>query len=384
MTSEVEPTEPKKKASRNYKPATLKKLWGRAAARCAQPDCRIDLLVEPEHDHDPIAVIGEMCHIEGVEELAARHNANLTAEQRDDYENLILLCRNCHSKLDSQRNINTVEKIRELRNAHEEWVRANLPERGRSRTGWRVVVLQGTHPVEVSDALLALSPDFEAGGPRVVTVAAPVDWAQARTKLTETVNELLGVEDKFTTRIAVFPLAPVSTCVALGYLLTNRPITKAFQFQRDDRRWTWDAPTQNPVLAEVTHWPDAVPKTVENVAICFDLTGRVPEKSLTSEERAIGAVVRISVPIPSSDWLKQEQQLRHLGAIARRTFERMTADFPVATRWHLFYAGPAPGAVVIGQQLNPTLTPQVQLYEYQRGAEPEHQPSLVLEAGAIR
>jgi len=37
---------------------------------------------------------------------------------------------------------------------------------------------------------------------------------------------------------------------------------------------------------------------------------------------------------------------------------------PEAVEWHIFYAGPAPLAVSIGQQLNPTMYPPIQLYEY--------------------
>jgi hypothetical protein len=56
---------------------------------------------------------------------------------------------------------------------------------------------------------------------------------------------------------------------------------------------------------------------------------------------------------------------------ARQAFERAVQLFPGATRWHIFYAGPAPVAVAIGQQLNPTMCPRIQLYEYSlKDAEP--------------
>jgi hypothetical protein len=43
--------------------------------------------------------------------------------------------------------------------------------------------------------------------------------------------------------------------------------------------------------------------------------------------------------------------------------------------WHILYAGPAPGGVVVGQQLNPTMIPMVQLYEFQR---PRHILSITI------
>jgi hypothetical protein len=65
-----------------------------------------------------------------------------------------------------------------------------------------------------------------------------------------------------------------------------------------------------------------------------------------------------------------------LARLAREAFEDVLAGKPGITRWHLFYAGPAPGAVAVGQQLNPTMTPPVQLYEYRY---PEHLPSLLIQ-----
>jgi SMODS-associated and fused to various effectors sensor domain len=52
---------------------------------------------------------------------------------------------------------------------------------------------------------------------------------------------------------------------------------------------------------------------------------------------------------------------------------------PLAAEWHLFYAGPAPLAVVVGQQLNPTMYPAIQLYEYRHKESPRYKPSIRLQ-----
>jgi hypothetical protein len=53
---------------------------------------------------------------------------------------------------------------------------------------------------------------------------------------------------------------------------------------------------------------------------------------------------------------------------------------PDAAEWHLFYAGPAPLAVAIGQLLNPTMYPAIQLYEYRHKESPRYKPSIRLRA----
>jgi hypothetical protein len=92
---------------------------------------------------------------------------------------------------------------------------------------------------------------------------------------------------------------------------------------------------------------------------------------------ALLGVIDIAVPEPSVHWLEASAQLDALGTTAGEVFEKLLAKYPNAC-WHLFYAGPAPGAVKVGQQLNPTMTPPTQLYEFSRSTRPRYSPSILL------
>jgi hypothetical protein len=152
-------------ASRNHSDRTLKLLWGRAAGHCAMPDCRVELFAEAT-DYDPVVVIGDMAHVAGASDDGPRAEHELSLKARNDYENLILLCKNCHDRIDKQARSNRAERLKEINQAHEAWVRASLPERGRSRTGWTVVGLRGDHPIDLATADEALAPDFINGDPQ--------------------------------------------------------------------------------------------------------------------------------------------------------------------------------------------------------------------------
>jgi hypothetical protein len=56
-----------------------------------------------------------------------RGKSPLTADERDYYDNLILLCRNHHSEIDSQENTYPVDLLRQIKSDHELWVRQSLP-----------------------------------------------------------------------------------------------------------------------------------------------------------------------------------------------------------------------------------------------------------------
>src|SRR5262249_22322863 len=46
-------------------------------------------------------VVGEICHIRARRKGGARHDPQLTAVAKDQFENLILLCSTCHKLIDS-------------------------------------------------------------------------------------------------------------------------------------------------------------------------------------------------------------------------------------------------------------------------------------------
>lgn len=366
------------KSGRNYSLRTIKILWGRAAGRCAVPTCRIELFAEAT-DYDPVVLIGDIAHIEASSESGPRGNRNKATKDRDEYDNLILLCKNCHARLDGQKNTNSVEYIRQLRNDHEAWVRNSLPERGKSTTGWATILLQGIYPFDLETTIVALLPDFPSGEPLTIKIDPEQEnWSSIQIRLRIQINSLLKTQDPFDFRTAIFPLAPVSACLALGYYLTNRPHTRLFQYHRDNHSWGW--PDNSPLLSELTvsGLPDQIIRSQDEIAIAFDLSAAITDDVIQEANSQFLGKVHVAIPSPNTGWLQHQDQLKELAKITRWVFEKCVQNYPNVTKWHIFYAGPAPGAVMVGQQINPTMCPPVQLYEYQHKRTPAYLPSIIL------
>ena len=100
-------------------------LWGRAANRCAFPSCQLDLFIDATETDDE-ALIGEECHIVARSSHGPRGDSQLTPEQRDKYGNLILLCAVHHELVDDQPGEYSVERLRQMKQDHENWVKASL------------------------------------------------------------------------------------------------------------------------------------------------------------------------------------------------------------------------------------------------------------------
>lgn len=100
-------------------------LWGRSGNICAFPDCKKELVMD-ETETDDFSIIGEEAHIIAQKEDGPRGVSDLAQEQRDKYDNLILLCSIHHKLIDDQPSFHTVEKIKEYKNIHESWIKSSL------------------------------------------------------------------------------------------------------------------------------------------------------------------------------------------------------------------------------------------------------------------
>ena len=105
----------------------IKLLWSNAAGRCSFTDCNERLTVE-QAAHSAPHTLGEMAHIKGKKKGSNRYDGTQTDEQRDSYENLILLCPNHHTLIDKPENeeIYTVDILLEMKIDHEAFISKRL------------------------------------------------------------------------------------------------------------------------------------------------------------------------------------------------------------------------------------------------------------------
>jgi hypothetical protein len=84
--------------------------------------------------YDDESIVGEECHIIARDPNGPRGNSTLPVDQRNAYDNLILLCSVHHKLIDDQVNIYSVDKLKELRKNHEAWVSKSLGSRQENNT----------------------------------------------------------------------------------------------------------------------------------------------------------------------------------------------------------------------------------------------------------
>lgn len=102
-----------------------KMLWGWSGNRCALPTCR-RLLVEDETYTDDASIVGDEAHIVAREADGTRGVSLLTPDERDKFDNLLLMCKLHHKQIDDQPNTFTVDVLQQMKQEHIDWVNKNL------------------------------------------------------------------------------------------------------------------------------------------------------------------------------------------------------------------------------------------------------------------
>jgi hypothetical protein len=98
-------------------------LYSRSGGRCAF--CRRPLIADGSSHGGPV-ILGEMAHIVAERPNGPRGNSPLTPEQRNSYENLVLLCNIHHQLIDDVPRTYPVEKLLQMKQDHEAWVSKTL------------------------------------------------------------------------------------------------------------------------------------------------------------------------------------------------------------------------------------------------------------------
>jgi len=93
---------------------TIKKIFALSGNKCYFPRCNNQIV-----DIGNGSVVGEICHIKAKKKRGSRYDEDLTDEEINAFENLILMCRLHHKIIDDDPVSYTVQRLLEIKSQHE-------------------------------------------------------------------------------------------------------------------------------------------------------------------------------------------------------------------------------------------------------------------------
>ena len=152
----------------DFSKTIIEALGKRASFVCSNPDCRKLTIFPSIIDESKYTYIGKAAHITAAASGGPRYDINLTPEERSSINNAIFLCSNCADMIDKNNGIDfTVDKIKEWKKIHEEWILENLNKKNKNFT-----TLDGEHITEGKNDVIGIdiySPTFFNPGTKSLT-----------------------------------------------------------------------------------------------------------------------------------------------------------------------------------------------------------------------
>jgi hypothetical protein len=248
-------------------------------------------------------------------------------------------------------------------------------------TGSFVLVQDLLVPISLRAVSEALAPAAPFGAPFFIRPAyGDLPWSDAAEQQKQIVREVLDKGRELVPRFSVFSLAPIPLAVHLGFLLSDRVEVNCFQYDRDAKSWKWPASKRAKVETRITvsGLPDTPVMNPIEIALSIGLSAPIAEEEVREGVPDAALHIALSVDEPDVMWLRSPVQLQELARQFRRILTAIRTKIPHCTGIHVLYAGPAGGAIVLGQAINPRMNPPVHLYQYSRQTVPRYQRALTL------
>jgi len=346
-----------------------------AGGRCEFEGCNKYLL------EDPITLRGrnlsEKAHIYPVSQGGPRGNEAGRPEDINSIENLMLLCPECHGRIDAEPKIWNIDRLIQMKKNHEDRIRYLTglgPEIKtnllilKAQIGGRVVE---TPFEELTDAITPLYPvdrgfviDLTSFGDESSNNYYPLAEQRIRQKMQQFYDA--GVEENVTKHVSVFALAPIPLLITLGECISDKINTSFFQRHRGaDKPWKWQKEGE-PIRYTVRQAQEGTDR--EKVALLLSLSGRIDPATLPKvvDDQFYIYEITLDGVAPDPGFLKREEDLTEFKRAYREILSKIMADHGQIKGLHLFPAVPAPIAVLCGHLILPKIHPEFFIYDNDR------------------
>ena len=344
------------------------RLWAVSGGRCEM--CNRILYQDLVFGHD--GNFGEMAHIHAVSEGGPRHKYGMSEEEKNNIDNLMLLCAEHHHMIDTHPEDFQEGLLLKKKKAHEDRIRQvtgipseqscrivtyfsnidNQAEFSSDRILREAVLLSGRVPMQ--EPVINLSEDS-------VTKYVPTKaiFEQKVQDLETQFRVWFDAVIKSKDSIGIFALAPQPLLFKLGTLINDQYNAVAFQCHRSGHKWAW--PNRN----EETSIDFKCTKegTSEKFALVIDLSATVLDDRITTVLGEDATIFHITMDHPCRTFVTSEAVQDDFVKVFRQAMEHIKNLRPAPSEIHLFQVMPNSLAVRAGMDYMPKVDLPVVLYE---------------------
>lgn len=344
------------KSNRGIKPTTTLQLWAKSAGRCQF--CNKILYVDTQYGHP--GNFAERAHIHAVSPRGARFLEDLTVEEKNDCQNLMLLCAEHHKMVDDNPEEFIWESLVKRKEEQEKRIRAITDINGEQST----IMLSffsfigKNQSFVLQSALFKEAVIFDGLYPKVnepVEIKIEKYSKEMDTKYFEDAAEELEIQFNRLYKtlheeesLSVFSLAPQPLLIKLGTLLNDESNVKVFQCHRNGHKWAWKK-SLNLISYRTTknHEGKLFTEVNLNVSLSANISNERIQKTVDQDY----PIYTLSIESPNRDFVHSEQVCNLFIKEFRKVMEQIKLENPDCKQINLFPCMPNSLAVRLGMDI---------------------------------
>lgn len=363
---------PSKVNSRNISDTVQRMLWGKAAGRCQFAGCN-EALWRSAVTQETINK-AQKAHIYSFSEGGPRGNDDIASEKINDIDNIMLVCHQCHQKMDKERDGGryTSQLLGNWKRMHEkrvETVTGIDPERRSSILMYGAGIGDHNPQLSFKAAAYAMFPDHYPADDKPIEIPNLNSWHRDRDEeFWQLEHEYLvkmfdrrvreRLDDGEIKHLSVFAMAPQPLLIRLGSLLTDIPKVDVFQRHREPQSWEWQ-----PHPSGFKYIVEEPTKTNGPPALILSLSALISNDRICAVIGNEAALWTITISNPDNDFLRSKEQLREFRVLARKLMRQIKDIHGQESVISVFPAAPGSVAVELGRIRQPKADLPLRIYD---------------------
>lgn len=344
-----------KNKSRNIRVAAQYALWGASAGMCEFEGCSERLF--SHHVTKEKVNLAERAHIYAFSEGGKRYSNKVAKEEINNFENLMLLCPNCHKLIDDEKTNYSAERLIRMKKEHEKRIRTLTsikPDKKSEIVIYNANIGNGSICIKDHDAQNSIQPERHPAQEDSIKLSSDVRmrdyteeyWSPMSQELKDNFNIYeKRLRDK---HISLFAVAPQPLLFQLGTLLNRNYDVDVRQPQNNEiSQWRWPEKEQTIELSLLT--VSAI-QIHNQAAITFEITCQLSEdelKSVFSDHH----IYRIVAKEPNSTAIKSPKDLEAVMKLYRKTLGIIRKESGKDVNVALLPIAPASVSIQAGRHL---------------------------------
>ena len=367
------------KARENIPEWIALRLWVKAAGRCEFNGCNKDVYTEGLTLKKQ--KLGEIAHIVAAEKDGPRGDDPLPMKDRNEFDNLMLVCREHHKHFDVLYVADyPADLLRKWKKDHEkrvEWLLSTGPIAKTKIIRIRVKIGNETVSCTEDDIREAIAPKYPLDDNAIEVDLRPVPefaddayWKNCKQTITEHLKtlHLPSLSAAPIDHLSVFGFAPIPLLIHAGRCLGNKIPATLYQRHRSPETWKWKSDGL-PAVFQCERSSDG--NDQKRVVLILSLSGKVAQSQIPDDLLASCDVYELTLEgqAPNPSFMNTLDDLERFRTAYQQALAMIRLRKPDASEIHLFPAIPIPVAICCGRELLEKAHPCLVVYDRNKKTE---------------